>query len=154
MEMDVEYLQMGNLLDPNRTPVMISSVGSQKGLSLFIPLPKTFWSPFWTEQQRHGKKNCRLAGEPLPLRSTPFHLFLFLSARSLGALFRQRGSDRTFRGDSIRGTERRRTKVLTRLPRSMNKTWPSFFFRGTVPFATFWGTNLLFFPPCSALFSC
>lgn len=99
------------------------------------------------EQQRHGKKNCRLAGEPLPLRSTPFHLFFFLSARSLEALFRQRGSDRTFHGDSIRGAERRRTKVLTRLPRSMNKTWPSFFSEGLCLSQHSEGQNLFFLHP-------
>lgn len=109
--------------------------------------------PFLNENQRDGKKNGRLVGKSLPLRSPPFHLFRFLSARSLGALFRQKGSDRTLRGDGVSGTERRRTKVLTPLLQSMNKTWP-LFFRGAVPFATFWGENLFFFPPCSALFSC
>lgn len=84
---------MGNLLDPNRTHEAFCR--KTKGFTLFIPLPKTFWSPFWMEKQRHGKKNVRLVGKPLPLRSPPFHLFLFLSARSLGSLFRQRGSDRT-----------------------------------------------------------
>lgn len=69
MEIDVEYLQMGNLLDPNRTPVMKTS-----HYSLLRP---RLSDPFLNENQRDGKKNGRLVGKSLPLRSLHSICFAF-----------------------------------------------------------------------------
>lgn len=104
-----------------------------------------FLIPFWMKNKEMGREMAGLLVNLClydPLQSI---CFSFHPAHRLGALFRQRGSDRTLRGDGVNGTERRRTKVLTPLPQSMNKTWP-LFFRGIVPFTTFWGANLFFFP--------
>lgn len=56
MGMDVEDLQMGNLLDPNRTPVMISSVGSQKASHYSFLCPRLSDPPSEWNNKDMGRK--------------------------------------------------------------------------------------------------
>lgn len=149
MEIDVEYRQIGKPLDPTRTPVIMSSVERQKASCYSF---QDFLMPFWMKNKEMERKMASLLVNLFLYDPPPFRLFLFLSTCSLGALFRQRGSDRTLCGDSVAAQSDTGQKSWRLCHGAWIKHGPGF--SGGLCPSQHSEEQTVFFPPHSALFSC